>query len=99
MMYPTLADSLELASILYGIDTDELADALAYGVASDSLLGGDDFSLPEAYGYASAGRLAEMMASAERADASFDSAALKSDPMATGSHSFDYSQSDYVGAF
>lgn len=98
-MYPSFADSLELASILYGIDTDELADTLAFSVLSDTFLMDDVLTLPEAYGYASVGRMSDALMMSDQREHPSDASVSCRDPMATANHSFDYSQSDYVGAF
>lgn len=91
MKYPTFAESLELASFLYGIDADELLNAMAADAGSRPFQDDDTDDAAIAYGFACSGRLSDM--SLFDTDQSFgDATCVPSAPEA--SSLFDWSTAD-----
>lgn len=64
MTYPNFNDSLELASALYGIDTEDMLDALAAGIGLDLFAGDEDLGLPSLLASASNDLVKDLLANA-----------------------------------
>jgi len=90
-MFPNLSDNLDLALALYGIDTDELIDAIAAEIGTAHFDAAENLELAAAYGLACSGRMTDfgLMTDPRSETAGFDHASGYSAESALSNASFD----------